>query len=60
MRDSFVPFVHSTLQASEQSKTQNCLELFANTTEATENANGLAGIFRNYGSLSLLSEEEAR
>lgn len=60
MRDSFVPFVSSTLQASEQSKAQNRLQLFANITHGSENANGLAGHFHNYGSLSLLGKEEAR
>jgi len=58
MRDTLVPYVCTALQASEQSKTQNWTELFANIRKTFENTNGLTRIFHNYRYLGLSRKQD--
>lgn len=59
-RETFVSYVCAALQASEESKAQNCAELLANIRRTFENTNYLTGIFYDYRCLGLLSKQETR
>lgn len=56
-RETFVPYVCTTLKPSEESKVQNCTELLANI-RTFENTNYLTGIFYNYSCLALVSKQK--